>query len=98
MISKTQLKKLTTALTGLAKPDEIRVLAYVWIDELLSGFAFDADLGNAARGKAAGFYKDHWGSKGKFPKSFRAALVSQFGFTTQNIEKIEQQFCSVLAL
>jgi ATP-dependent helicase YprA (DUF1998 family) len=96
--SKTQLKKLTTALAGVVSPDETRTLAYVWIDELLSGFAFDADLGNAARGKAAGFYKEHWGSKGKFPKSFRAALVSKFGFTVQNVEKIEQQLCSVLAV
>jgi ATP-dependent helicase YprA (DUF1998 family) len=95
--SKVSTRKINAALSGLVGPSDVRALAYVWIDELLSGFAFDADLSNAARGKAAGFYKDNWGSKGKLPKSFRGALISKFGFAVENIEKIEQQFCSVLA-
>lgn len=96
--SKVQLKKISAALSGLVGQDDARALAYIWIDEMLSGFAFDADLGSAARGKAAGFYKDNWGGKGKFPKTFRTALTTKFGFSVESIEKIEQQFCLILAV
>lgn len=96
--SKVSLKKLSGALTGLVSAAELRALAYVWIDEILSGFAFDADLSPGVRGKAAGFYKENWGAKGKFPKAFRAALSSRFSLSVETIEKIEAQFRTVLAV
>lgn len=95
--SKTSTKKLTGVLGDLLNANELRVLSYAWLDEMLSGFAFDPDLGSGVRGKAAGFYKDQWGAKGKFAKEFRLALLGRFEFKPATIERIETAFRSSLA-
>lgn len=95
--SKVAAKRLYTALGNILNQDDISSLAVAWIDEMLSGFAFDADLSSGVRGKASGFYKESWGAKGTFTRQFKTALIDRLGFNLENVEKIEAEFRETLA-
>ncbi|WP_126241880.1 DEAD/DEAH box helicase [Burkholderia gladioli] len=92
-------KKLVTALGEFHLSEEdIRALAVAWIDEMLSDFAFDADIPEYARTKAYGFPRPSWGGGGKFFSRFRAVIVANGVLTEAAIQKIESCLSSTLAV
>ncbi|VVE78873.1 DEAD/DEAH box helicase [Pandoraea sputorum] len=93
------LKKLVAALSEFSLPEEdIRALAVAWIDEMLSDFAFDADIPEYARTKAYGFPRPSWGGSGKFFSRFRAAVLANSALTEAAVQKIESCLSSTLAV
>jgi hypothetical protein len=93
------LKKLVTALAEFHLAEEdIRGLAVAWIDEMLSEFAFDADIPEYARTKAYGFPRPSWAGSGKFFSFFRSTIVANGVFTEAAVQKIESCMSSALAV
>lgn len=93
------LDKLAVALADVGLPKEdIRALAVAWIDEMLSEFAFDADIPEYARTKAYGFPRPNWGGSGKFFSRFRTAIISNSVLTEAAVQKIESCLSSTLAV
>ena len=99
--SRAKLRKLKDDVktAGVAVADEdLLALAVTWIDAQLGEFAFDPSLDSTLRGKAAGYFKPGWGTKGQFNRTFGEALVRRPGWTKVAVEVVEAAFRSHLAL
>ncbi|MFM0741696.1 DEAD/DEAH box helicase [Paraburkholderia xenovorans] len=90
--------------TGLATrgvnldESELRALAVAWIQGLLSDFAFDPDFSPMLREKAAGFPRLRWGSNGQFERALRTALTARLGFGAEDVDVLESELRSSLAV
>lgn len=94
--TKSSLKKLEKKFDKIFNSDDLYALSISWLEELLSGYAFDPDIPSYLRERAAGFWsKGGWGSKGKFSKIFKQSLERKFSIDAKTIETIEQEFQSI---
>lgn len=92
------LKQISREIGDKISLEELRALSVAWIEELLSSFAFDADLPSNLRGKAAGFWKQEWDAKGRFSKAVKLALSDRLGISSEHLEQLELSFQRVLAV
>jgi len=97
--SRNALKKIVASLAELHLTEaEVRSLSVAWIEEMLSEFAFDADIQEYARTKAYGFPRLNWGGQGKFYSRFRNALIAHDIFSEAIVKKIETSLSTALAV
>lgn len=83
--------KLAVSLPTLT-PDDVKQLAVLWIAELADRFAFDPLIPELARGLAAGYYTNSWGTNGRFDRTLRTQLPTMLALTPTDIETIETVF------
>jgi len=96
--SDKSLRRLNAALSKSFSEQEVHALAITWIDEVLSDFAFDADIESNLRAKAAGFWKPDWASKATFPTQFRLRLLQEVGLSKDLLDTVEQIFRSTMTV
>jgi ATP-dependent helicase YprA (DUF1998 family) len=95
-----KLRKMKQELSaeGVSLPDEdLRALAIGWIESLLQDFAFDKTIDPIYRYKAAGYFKQPWGSHGLFDKPLREPLRAYLVGASATVECIEAKFREHLA-
>lgn len=95
------LTRLTEALSTLVagiSADDVRGLAGAWIAEMADRQAFDRDLPDQIRAKAAGFPIGTPGNNGRLPRPLRDRLVATLNVSAATIEQIEAAFLGELAL
>jgi ATP-dependent helicase YprA (DUF1998 family) len=95
------MSKLTEALTPLVPSlvaDDFRSLACAWIAEMADKQAFDRDLPDQLRAKAAGFPIGTPGHNGRLPREMRDRLPATFKVTSAIIEQLETALRDELAL
>jgi ATP-dependent helicase YprA (DUF1998 family) len=95
-----RLEPLVANLRGTAgalTQDAAAALSIAWCGELLSGYAFNADITAGLRENAAGYRTDQWGSKGRLPREVRTILADVLLLPSPEINSIEdllqQQLC-----
>lgn len=93
------LGRINTALSSKLKEEDVYALAVAWIDEMLSGYAFDADIEPNVRAKAAGFGfgRPDWASKGLLPAQLRSRLIQDLNMTTALLDEVENVFRTNMA-
>ncbi|PRY04686.1 DEAD/DEAH box helicase [Paraburkholderia sp. BL25I1N1] len=97
--SRNALKKVTAALSEFQLSEQdVRSLSVAWIEEMLSEFAFDADIQEYARTKAYGFSRQSWGGSGKFYSRFRNSVIGQSILSEAVVQKIENAMSAALAV
>lgn len=99
--SKKVAQKLSDAVSKIVPgvgAQQFQQLALAWIAETADKHAFDRDITDQLRSKAAGFWTATTGTHGRFGRPLRDRLPSNLKIAPSTIEYLENAFRSELAL
>ena len=83
------LSQATKEASILLTTDDLHCLAVAWIAGMADGYAIDPDLSDPIRASAAGYWRQAWGSDGKFRTRTRSILLSILDLDQAQFEKLE---------
>lgn len=85
-----QLQQTIAPVAGRMSEANLLELAVAWCSDLLDDFAFDSQLSDSLREKAAGYRNAAWGSKGKLRDELKQVLTTAFGIAGESQAVIEE--------
>lgn len=97
--TKRAFRQLQQAVSHVPEPireEHLLELSIAWCGELLDDFAFDSQLSDSLREKAAGYPQTKWGSKGQLGKGIRQILNTAIGLSDASKTVLEDALRNAL--
>ena len=93
-----QVQQAVSVVVQSMSDDRLVELAVAWCDNLLDDFAFDSQLSDSLREKAAGYRQGKWGSKGSLRNPIKQILATAFGVPESSHTLIEEGLRNALCM